>query len=383
MGAAVPDSFRALVAEKGDDDVARELRELSADDLGEGDVVVRVDWSSVNYKDALAVSPKGKVAQISPLVPGVDLAGTVVSGENEGEAVIVHGHDLGVAHHGGFAEYARVPGDWVIPLPDGLSARQAMALGTAGFTAGLSVQRLEDHGVTPDDGPVLVLGASGGVGSTAVGILAARGFEVAAATGKPDEADWLRELGASEILSREETSEESKRPMEKERWAAVVDPVGGTLAGLRAADHALRRRRRGQRPHRRHLAGDDGLPLHPAHGLAARRRLRQHPDRSPARGVGAARERPAPERPRREHHARGLARRRRRAARRRAGRQGRRPHRRPRERLTAVPERPKPDLDQTREALRKHDEREGEDEEFEAERRRARRGRAEEPEPPE
>jgi acrylyl-CoA reductase (NADPH) len=228
VGAAVPDSFRALVAEQRDDDVARELRELSAEDLGEGDVVVRVGWSSVNYKDALAVSPKGRVAQISPLVPGVDLAGTVVSGDGEGEDVIVHGHDLGVAHHGGFAEYARVPGEWVIPLPAGLSARQAMALGTAGFTAGLSVQRLEDHGVEPGDGPVLVLGASGGVGSTAVGILAARGFEIAAATGKPDEADWLRELGASEILSRDETSAESKKPMEKQRWAAVVDPVGGS-----------------------------------------------------------------------------------------------------------------------------------------------------------
>jgi acrylyl-CoA reductase (NADPH) len=151
-----------------------------------------------------------------------------VSGDGEGDEVIVHGHDLGVAHHGGFAEYARVPGDWVIPLPDGLTARQAMALGTAGFTAGLSVQRLEQHGVKPGDGPVLVLGASGGVGSTAVGILAARGFEVAVATGKPDEADWLRELGASEVLTREETSAESKRPMESERWAAVVDPVGGT-----------------------------------------------------------------------------------------------------------------------------------------------------------
>src|SRR5215204_4109683 len=163
---ALPESFRALVAEKQDDDVARGLQDLRADDLGEGDVVVRVDWSSVNYKDALAVSPKGRVAQISPLVPGVDLAGTVVSGEREGEAVIVHGHDLGVAHHGGFAEYARVPGDWVIPLPDGLSARQAMALGTAGFTAALSVVRLEDHGVQAGDRPVLVLGASGGVGST-------------------------------------------------------------------------------------------------------------------------------------------------------------------------------------------------------------------------
>src|SRR3954465_3523509 len=232
---ALPDSFRALVAEKQDDDVARGLRELSAEDLPDGDVVVRVDWSSVNYKDALAVSPKGRVAQISPLVPGVDLAGTVVEGEGEGSEVIVHGHDLGVAHHGGFAEYARVPGEWVVPLPDGLSARQAMALGTAGFTAALSVQRIEEHGVSKDDGPVLVLGASGGVGSTAVGILAARGFEVVAATGKEDEAGWLRELGASDVLSREETSAESKKPMESERGRAVVDPVGG-----KATAYALR-----------------------------------------------------------------------------------------------------------------------------------------------
>ena len=225
---ALPESFRALVAEKGEDDVARELKTLQAQDLPEGDVVVRVSWSSVNYKDALAVSPKGRVAQISPLVPGVDLAGTVVDGPGEGSEVIVHGHDLGVAHHGGFAEYARVPGDWVVPLPDGLSARQAMALGTAGFTAGLSVQRLEEHGLQAGDGPVLVLGASGGVGSTAVSILAGRGFEVHAATGKAEEADYLKGLGATEVLPREETSAESKRPMESERWAAVVDPVGGT-----------------------------------------------------------------------------------------------------------------------------------------------------------
>src|SRR3954465_13250046 len=186
---ALPDSFRALAAEKQDDDGARGIQDLRADDLPDGDVVVRVDWSSVNYKDALAVSPKGRVAQISPLIPGVDLAGTVVDGDGEGREVIVHGHDLGVAHHGGFAEYARVPGDWVVPLPDGLTTRQAMALGTAGFTAALSVQRLEEYGIQAGDGPVLVLGASGGVGSTAVGILAARGFEVAAATGQPDGAE--------------------------------------------------------------------------------------------------------------------------------------------------------------------------------------------------
>ena len=236
----LPDSFRALVAEKQDDDVARGLQELRADDLPDGDVVVRVDWSSVNYKDALAVSPKGRVAQISPLVPGVDLAGTVVEGDGEGSEVIVHGHDLGVAHHGGFAEYARVPGAWVVPLPDGLSARQAMALGTAGFTAALSVQRLEEAGLQAGDGPVLVLGASGGVGSTAIGILAGRGYEVVAATGKPDEADWLRELGASDVLSREETAEESKRPLESQRWAGVVDPVGG-----KATAYALRTTRYG------------------------------------------------------------------------------------------------------------------------------------------
>lgn len=224
----IPDSFRALVATKGEEAVERELTTLQAADLPEGDVVVRVAWSSVNYKDALAVSPKGRVAQISPLVPGVDLAGTVVEGEGEGEQVIVHGHDLGVAHHGGFAEYARVPADWVVALPEGMSARQAMALGTAGFTAALSVLRLEDHGIAAGDGPVLVLGASGGVGSTAVGILAGRGYEVHAATGKPAEADYLRGLGAAEVLSREETSAQSRRPMESERWAAVVDPVGGT-----------------------------------------------------------------------------------------------------------------------------------------------------------
>ncbi len=232
--------FRALMLEKPSDRPEAVFRQLEDDALPDGDVTVRIDHSTLNYKDALAVSPKGRVAQISPLVPGVDLAGTVVEGAGEGSEVIVHGHDLGVAHHGGFAEYARVPSEWVVPLPDGLSSRQAMALGTAGFTAGLSVQRLEEHGVEPGDGPVLVLGASGGVGSTAVGILAARGFEVVAATGKADEADWLRELGASEVLSREETSEESKKPMESERWAAVVDPVGG-----KATAYALRTTRYG------------------------------------------------------------------------------------------------------------------------------------------
>jgi putative YhdH/YhfP family quinone oxidoreductase len=241
-----PESFRALVADKDGDDVRRSLTDLSPADLPEGDVTVRVGWSSVNYKDALAVSPKGQVARTYPLVPGIDLAGEVIAGDDgevrAGQQVIVHGYDLGVAHHGGFAEIARVPAGWVVPLPDGLSTRDAMALGTAGYTAALSVVRLEAHGLSPETarGPVLVLGATGGVGSTAVGILAARGYEVHAATGKAGEADFLRSLGASEVLSREETSAQSDRPMEKQRWAAVVDPVGGA-----ATAYALRTTRYG------------------------------------------------------------------------------------------------------------------------------------------
>jgi acrylyl-CoA reductase (NADPH) len=240
----VPDSFRALLAERDGDDVRRGLRDLRPDDLPEGEVTVRVRWSSVNYKDALAVSPKGRVARDYPLVPGIDLAGEVLAADGAGVApgdqVLVHGYDLGVAHHGGFAEVARVPAGWVVPLPDGLSARQAMALGTAGYTAALSVISLEEHGLRPGDGPVLVLGATGGVGSTAVSILAGLGHEVHASTGKADEADFLRALGAAEVLSREETSAEPERPLEAQRWAGCVDPVGGA-----ALAYALRTTRYG------------------------------------------------------------------------------------------------------------------------------------------
>ena len=240
----VPDSFRALLAERDGDDVRRGLRDLRPDDLPEGEVTVRVRWSSVNYKDALAVSPKGRVARDYPLVPGIDLAGEVLAADGAGVApgdeVLVHGYDLGVAHHGGFAEVARVPAGWVVPLPDGLSARQAMALGTAGYTAALSVIRLEEHGLRPGDGPVLVLGATGGVGSTAVSILAGLGHEVHASTGKAEEADFLRALGAAEVLSREETAAEPERPLESQRWAGCVDPVGGA-----ALAYALRTTRYG------------------------------------------------------------------------------------------------------------------------------------------
>ena len=225
-------SFRALIAEKrGDDEVVRELSTLELDALPEGEVTVRVAFSSVNFKDALATTAKGQVAQISPLVPGIDLAGEVVEssvpGVSEGQQVLAHGYEIGVARHGGYAEYARVPADWVVPMPEGLDAREAMALGTAGYTAALSVHRMEERGLAPDQGPVLVTGATGGVGSVAVGILAERGYEVVGATGTESEHDYLRGLGASEVVSREEVTAESDRPLEKERWAGAVDPVGG------------------------------------------------------------------------------------------------------------------------------------------------------------
>ncbi len=328
--ASIPDSFRALVAEQRDGDVDRGLRELSPDELPEGDVTVRVRFSSVNYKDGLAVSPKGRVARTSPLVPGIDLAGEVVDGEGAGGEVIVHGYDLGVAHHGGYAEYARVPAGWVVPLPEGLSARQAMALGTAGYTAAYSVVQLEDRGLEPDQGPVLVLGASGGVGSTAVGILAARGYEVHASTGKADEADFLRELGATEILSREETSAEPERPLQKQRWAAVVDPVGGAATAFALTTTmyggavALSGMTGGATVH------ELGVPADPAQRRAAGGRLGRDRHRGPPPRVGAPRRRPAPARARRGDHARDRPRRGGRVPGRDPGRARPRPHRRAR-----------------------------------------------------
>jgi acrylyl-CoA reductase (NADPH) len=231
---ALPATFRAYVAEKvdgadGAPEVRRGLREFRAEDLLPGDVEIRVDWSSVNFKDGLATRIDGKVARISPLIPGIDLAGHVVASSDPafavGDPVLAHGYDLGVSRHGGFAEYQRVPAGWVVPLDRGLGPRDAMAIGTAGFTAAMSVVALEERGLKPGDGPVLVTGASGGVGSTAVAILAERGHEVWAATGKADEADRLRGLGAAGIVSRDEVTAEGK-PLESERWAGAVDAVG-------------------------------------------------------------------------------------------------------------------------------------------------------------
>jgi acrylyl-CoA reductase (NADPH) len=228
-------AVRAFLSGHDGDAHRRRVAELPVDELGVGDILIRVQYSGINFKDGLASSEHGKVARLDPIIPGVDLAGVVEASDDPsfpvGTSVIAHGYDLGVAHHGGFAELARVPAAWVVAMPDGLDARTAMLVGTAGYTAALSVAALEDHGLTPGAGPVLVTGASGGVGSMAIGMLAARGHHVVASTGKVHEADWLRQLGAVEVVDRGETSPEPGRPLDKERWAGAVDCVGGnTLA---------------------------------------------------------------------------------------------------------------------------------------------------------
>ena len=226
---AIPATLRAYVATRGEASFERGVRAFAETDLPPGEVEIRVGWSSVNYKDGLAARADGKVARISPLIPGIDLAGEVVASADPaiavGSEVLAHGYELGVSRHGGYAEYERVPAGWVVPLAPGLTPRDAMSIGTAGITAAMSVAALEERGLGPASGPVLVTGASGGVGGTAVAILADRGYEVWAATGKPDEADRLRGLGAVGILTRDEVTGEG-RPLESERWAGAVDAVG-------------------------------------------------------------------------------------------------------------------------------------------------------------
>ena len=235
--AGVADEFRAFVVTRAGEDVEAGVRGLRPSDLPLGEVTVRVDWSSVNYKDAMTTQPGNRVARTSPLVPGVDLVGTVTASDDPdvtiGSGVIVHGYDLGVAHDGGFAEFARVPASWVVPLPRGLSPREAAIVGTAGFTAALSLDRLEALGIRAGDGPLLVTGASGGVGSMAVLLCAARGYEVVASTGKTAEHEYLLGLGASEVVGRDALAGDGGRTLGTERWAAAVDCVGGaTLAGV-------------------------------------------------------------------------------------------------------------------------------------------------------
>jgi acrylyl-CoA reductase (NADPH) len=239
-----PKTFQCyLVSKDAQGNVSGQIAERSLDELPEGEVLVRVAYSSLNYKDALAATGHPGVNKVFPHVPGVDLAGTVArSGVYElveGDPVLATGFDLGANRWGGFAEYARVPQDWVVPLPAGLSLRESMILGTAGFTAGLCVDALKKHGVEPEGGDVLVTGASGGVGSMAVAILAKLGYHVTAVTGKTTAHPYLRDLGAQRILGREEVDDPSGRPLLHARWAGAVDTVGGNILStvLRATRH--------------------------------------------------------------------------------------------------------------------------------------------------
>ncbi|WP_310549907.1 acrylyl-CoA reductase family protein [Paenibacillus glufosinatiresistens] len=225
-------AFQALVADQAET-FSLAVQRLETGDLPAGEVLIRVQYSGVNYKDGLASVPNSTIVKAYPFIPGIDLAGEVVSSEDnrykQGDAVLVTGYGLGVTHFGGFSEYARVPADWIVPIPEGLTAREAMILGTAGFTAALSVQALEQSGIVPERGTVLVTGATGGVGSSAVAMLARLGYHVAASTGKPDESGFLHSLGAAEVLSRTDVydPEAKQRPLDKQRWQAAVDPVGG------------------------------------------------------------------------------------------------------------------------------------------------------------
>jgi acrylyl-CoA reductase (NADPH) len=226
-----PVRFPAYVLTKLGEVVRPAVTELSESDLPAGEVLVRVEWSAINFKDALATRPGNRVIRSYPLVPGVELTGTVAESAEPsltpGQRVLVQGYDLGVAHHGGFAGYARVPAEWVVPLPDALSCRAASIIGLAGFTALLSLDRLRQHGTAPGDGPVLVTGASGGVGSAAVALLAHAGFEVVASSGKGAEHAYLEGLGASRVVGRQ-FSEDDGRTLGPQLWAAVVDCVGGS-----------------------------------------------------------------------------------------------------------------------------------------------------------
>jgi acrylyl-CoA reductase (NADPH) len=234
------DKFQALVARQNDDRIETAVETLEESGLPAGEVTIRVAYSSVNYKDALAVTPKGGVVREYPIVPGIDLTGEVVDSQSPdfavGDAVLAHGYEIGTARHGGYAEYARLPADWVVALGS-LSPRDGAAIGTAGFTAAMSVQALMDRGIAPDDGPIVVTGATGGVGSVSIDLLAAAGYEVVASTGKPDAAERLKALGAADVIGRLPEDPDAKpRPLGKTRWAGAVDCVGGkTLADVLSA----------------------------------------------------------------------------------------------------------------------------------------------------
>lgn len=227
------DSFKALLIEERDGKASSAFVRMDESQLDPGEVSIRVAYSSINFKDALAATGAGKIIRRFPCVGGIDLSGTVIASSDArfkaGDPVIATSFDIGVAHHGGYAEIARVPGDWVVPLPANLSLYDAMALGTAGFTAALGIVRMEENGLRPEKGPVIVTGATGGVGSLAIDMLAKLGYHVVALTGKESEADYLRQLGAAEVMMRQSLDLTKIRPLDRARWAGAVDNLGGDV----------------------------------------------------------------------------------------------------------------------------------------------------------
>lgn len=230
-------TFPAFVFTNDPDNSHRSVEQVSLDQIAPDGVLIEVEWSSVNFKDGLASTTSGKISRLKPMIPGIDIAGTVVDTAGSdfvvGQKVIAHGYDIGVARHGGYAQFVRVPAEWIMKLPDGLTAREAMVVGTGGFTSALSIVALEKWGLTPSAGPVLVTGATGGVGSMAVSMLAGRGYEVVASSGKASANEFLLGLGASRVIDRTELSADDPRPLQTTTYAAAVDCVGGnTLANV-------------------------------------------------------------------------------------------------------------------------------------------------------
>ena len=225
--------FKAYRIREIEKKTAARFEDISLDELDPGEVVVRVACSSVNYKDALAATGAGRIIRRFPCVGGIDLSGTVVESADsrfaKGDAIIATSYDLGVSHDGGYAEYARVPADWVVPMPKGMSLADAMALGTAGYTAALGIIRMEQNGLKPANGPVVVSGATGGVGSIAIDILARLGYEVTALTGKASDSDYLKRLGAKDVVLRSSLDFAKTRPLDKTTWAGAVDNLGGDV----------------------------------------------------------------------------------------------------------------------------------------------------------
>ena len=232
-------TFKAYQIHQEDGKVVSRFVDMNEDQLDPGEVTIRVAYSSVNYKDALAATGAGMIIRRFPCIGGIDLAGTVTASQDprfaKGDAVLATSYDIGVAHHGGYAEVARIPADWVVKLPQGMTLKEAMIFGTAGFTAGLAVVRMEANGLKPGNGPVIVSGASGGVGSVAIEVLAKLGYRVVALTGKEQESDYLKGIGASEVMLRQSLDLTKIKPLDKSLWAGAVDNLGGDVLAWMAS----------------------------------------------------------------------------------------------------------------------------------------------------